>query len=395
MSERRRLFVAAALALAWAPALVAQQQSALLAERSRLRARVDSLRTLYESRRIAAEDSGLVDEVRIGALRLRTTPALVGVGRDALQLAVEDARDVLGADADSIAARLALTLRENRPTYRRRFSSLVGTSVTPTLPRITSLTLEAQDNAVPVTGARFDYPLDADALRASVLMLFERSAASRLAPATAKWLNGRVPLRTGADGIDEDLYRALATSNAAVVRRCAAGDRAACRLGFGLDSIPADRVSAWYEASDLPSLALTSGDPMQRSALSIALSVDERDACIVARQLEPCRRMIALLPAEAFRIPMPDFARASLVRLALEIGGPQAFDRWRANEGSSIGEQLAAAAGIGTDELVARWMARIQAARPKSPLPSPTFALASLACVLVCAGVASRGQPWK
>ncbi|MBW7933778.1 MAG: hypothetical protein H3C62_09250 [Gemmatimonadaceae bacterium] len=395
MSERRRLFVAAALALAWAPALVAQQDRALVAERNALRARVDSLRALEPALRAAADDSGLVDTVRVATLRLRTTPALASVAQSALALALEDARRVLGADADSVAARLALTLRENRTTARRRFSSLIGTTIVPTPERITSVTLDGQDHGVALAGARLDYPIDAEALRASVLMVFERSAGSRLAPETVTWLNGRVPLRATRAALDEELYRALATSDAAVVRRCAAGDRAACRLGFGLDSLPTDRVGAWYEASDLPALAKRSGDPMQRSALSVALSIDERDACTVARQIESCRRMIALLPATAFRIPMPDVARASLARLALEIGGPQAFDRWRANQAATVGEQLAAAASIDTDELVARWMARIQAARPKSPLPGPTFALASLACVLVCAGVALRGQPWN
>jgi hypothetical protein len=214
-------------------------------------------------------------------------------------------------------------------------------------------------------------------------------------PALDAWLNHRVPLGAPPTDFDASVYRMLATDPAAVVRRCAAGDRAACRLGFALDSLPADRVAAWYDASDLPTLAANAGDHIQRAPMVQAVGRDGQAACTVDGNLDQCRRMLALLPVDAVRIPMPDAARESLMRLALSMGGPQAVTRLRAARDSTLSGQLAAAAGVPADVLLDRWVRRLIAARPSSPLPNATFALASLACIALSAGWAVRGKPWN
>ena len=174
-----------------------------------------------------------------------------------------------------------------------------------------------------------------------------------------------------------------------------AGDRAACRLGFALDSMPTDRVRVWYDESDLPALAGIGGNAITRAQMFRSTSEAEADACIQRREVDACRHMLVQLPNDAIRPPMPDVARASLVRVALEIGGADALRRMRTSAGSTVGEQLASAAGVSVDHLLTRWMARVSMARPSPSLPSAIFVLASLACICACLAWAVRGQPWR
>lgn len=394
MSELR-LLAAACLALACAGALPAQEDAALLVRRSALRARLDSLGPVVKTLEAAARDSGLTAEVQAGPLHLRTTAALQSVATAAFAQAVADARRVLGADADSLAGHLLLTLREHRSKYRYRYYPIVGRVLVDTIERVVGASLEAVLDGRDVPGVTLTYPVDRDDLAASALSIMERAIANRLPSPVEPWLDHRVPLRATQLELGADLFRTLATSQAAVVRRCAAGNREACRLGFALDSVPSDPATAWYDESDLPTLARTAGDHIQRTGMTSALNRDEQEACTVQRQLEICRRMVALLPAGAFRIPMPDAARASLTRLAFEMGGARGIERMRASTDTTIAGQLAAVASVPAEALLARWMEQLIAARPSSPLPNATFILASLACIAVCLGWAMRGRPWN
>ncbi|MFA6165281.1 MAG: hypothetical protein WC700_01570 [Gemmatimonadaceae bacterium] len=394
MSELR-LLAAACLALACAGALPAQQDAALLTRRDALRARADSLQKVFGALDASARDAGLTSEVQAGTLRIRTTTALQPVAIAAFTRAVTEARRVLGADADSMAGHLQLTLREHRGTYRYKWFPIVGSVLVDTTEHIVGASLEGRLDGREVPGVRLDYPVDRDELAASALSIFERAIASRVPTPMEPWLDHRVPLHAAQAELGPDMFRTLATSEAAIVRRCAAGDRSACRLGFALDSVPSNPVLAWYDASDLPALARSAGDHIQRVGMTSALSRDEQDACTVQQQMEICRRMVALLPAGAFRIPMPGAARASLTRLAFEMGGARGIERLRASADTTIGGQLAAVAGVPADALLGRWMEKLIAARPSSPLPSATFVLASLACIMVCLGWAMRGRPWN
>lgn len=393
--SRLRLFAAALLALAGAGALPAQQDAELVVRRRALRARVDSLYRQVVVLEAAARDSGLTAEVQAGALRLRTTAALLPVATAAFTQAVSEARRVLGADADSLAGHLRLTLREHRSTHRYKWYPVVGRVLLDTTVRIVSASLEAKFDGRDVPGVTLNYPVDLAELSASALSVIERASANRVPKPIEPWLDHRLPLRAAQPDFGADQFRALATSGAAVVRRCAAGDPAACRLGFALDSVPSEPVTAWYDAADLPTLARSAGDHIQRAGMTSALTRDEQEACTVQRHLETCRRMVALLPAGAFRIPMPGAARASLTRLAFEMGGASSIERLRASTETTIGGQLAAVAGVPADALLRRWMEQLAAARPSSPLPGATFVLASLACIAVCLAWAMRGRPWN
>jgi hypothetical protein len=397
MSSGRVRAACAALclvSLVRAPALAAQGDS-LLVRRDALRARAESLAARVDQLEAAARDSGLVVTVQAMGYSLRTTTTLEPVATAALAQAAGVARELLGSEADSLTRRVHFTLRESWSLYRTSLLPFSRPTVATTRGLLAQVSLEATMDARGVAGTTLPYPVDRDELAADILNVLERAVALRLPDPVAPWLNTRVPLRATMSSVSAELYRALATADAAVVRRCVAGDRRACRTGFALDSMPADRIGAWYDDSDLPTLARTAGDAMQRSWMYQHLSRDEQDACVGERRPEACRHMLSLIPPEAFRIPMPDAARASLARLAMEIGGPQAVSRLRTSSAATVGGQLAAAAGIPADELLGRWMQQVIAARPHSPLPGVVFVVASLACIGVCLGWAMRSAPWR
>ena len=156
-----------------------------------------------------------------------------------------------------------------------------------------------------------------------------------------------------------------------------------------------NRVAAWYDESDLPMLASTAGTPLQRENAYRAFSAEEQEDCTVRRQFATCRQLLALLAPEAFRIPMPDAGRTALVRMALQVGGPDAARRLRTSTESTVALQISAASGVSVDSVIGLWQQRLMESRPHSPLPDAGFVLVSLGVIVVCGAWATKGQPWK
>jgi hypothetical protein len=396
MFERRLVFTTLLLACG-APTLAAQAgASALQARRAELAARAESLRMVVDRLRAAEEDSGLVMDAHAGSLHMRTTATLQPIASEALEQAMRATVGVMGAEAGTLAARVTLTLQEERS--KTQWSSLlpiVGPTLRETKERIVSASLSASLDGRYLSGVNISWPFSRDELAAAVVSMLERAAADGLPATLAGWMGRRLPLRDQPAEFWPDMYRSLATAEAVVVRRCASGDREACRLGFALDSIPVNRIAAWYDESDLPGLARTAGDPTLRSWVFRSMSTEDQEACTARGEPTACRRVVSLLPIEAFLVPMPDAARGELVRLAVQTGGARAIARLSASGDQPLAAQLSAAAGISADSLVGMWQRKVISARPASPLPDVTFVLASLACIAVCVAWAARGQPWK
>ncbi len=396
MSDRVVLTAFALLVLA-ARALPAQDELRVLqARRAQLMARVDSLSLVVRAQENAARDSNLRIVVHDGAASMRTTVALEGVGRDALKAATRQARLVLADDTDSLATDLQLSVREYSADYKvnRRFLGLGGYSLAATPATFAGAMLAVRFAAVDYSGTTLDWPVARADLTTGIVAAFERAASTRLPAALDGWLNHRVPLRADAAEFWTSLYRALATSSAAVTRRCVGGNLAACRLALAIDSMPTDRLTAWHDESDWQGLAVSAGDPLNRTALYQRMSIDEREQCTKLAKRDACLRMLSLIPPDALRIPVPEVGRAALFHMALERGGPGAFRRLSAGAAPSVAGMLGAAAGESADSLVSAWQRRVMAGRPHSPLPDTTFFLASTACIVVCGAWAARGRPW-
>ena len=399
MSDRyASLALFAALALACAPALGAQVRGdSLDAGAQQLKGRVDSLRMALRAQEIAERDASLLPERRIAGVGVRTTARLQPLASVAADAAVARARHLLGADVDAVTGSLHLTLRERTARTRkgRPWFNLRSNGDMATYDRLVAAELEATYEGESLSGYSFQWPLQGEELQQSILTLIERAASRQTPDPLARWLEHQLPLRAVTDAFWTDQYRAFATAGAAVVRRCTAGDRPACRLAFGLDSLPTDRLATWYDESDLPALVAFAGDGNQRGNMYRSFSDEEREDCGVNGRIETCRRMLALLPQDALSIPMPLTARASLAQLALELGGPGAISRLHKAAAATVASQLSAAAGVPIDSLIGRWQQRLMAARPHSPLPSTGFVLASMACIVVCGAWAARSEPWK
>ena len=407
MSDRRTrcawLATFAAFALGGVPALGAQalgaqaRQDSLAASAATLSRRVDSLRIELREQEAAELDAGLLPQRRVAGLRMRTTASTQKTAEQAVDAAVARARQVLGEDADTVVSALQLTLQERTVEARKRqaWFNLRSAGPLETVKRVTGADLEVSVEGTSQPGFSFRWPLDGDELQANILMLIERTAGRRAPDPLASWLNDQLPLRAQPDAFWTNLYRALATDDASTVRRCTAGDLAACRLALAVDSLPTDRVAAWYDESDLPKLVSAASNGFVRGHLERAFSPEEREDCSVNRHIEMCRRMLAAISPDAFGIPMPLPARSSLAQLAMEAGGPGSLSRMRGASAASVTTQLAAAAQMPVDTLIGRWQQRLMASRPRSPLPGAGFVLASMACIVVCGAWAARSAPWK
>jgi hypothetical protein len=395
MSDRR-VVMGLLLALASGHALPAQESvPAMQARLARLKARGDSLRAEARAQEMAARDSNLTVVVRVGTATMRTTPAIERPATEALTTATAQVRQYMGLTADSLAGRLRFAVREEHFPYAWRWRLFGRSSAARKDAKPSGAVLSASLDILDYSGMSLDWPIDRTELSNGLVTAFERAAGAQLSAPLDGWLNHRVPMRSDSAAFWTDLYRSLATSNAAVNRRCIGGDRDACRLALAIDSLPKDRLGAWYDESDFSGLALTAGDPFNRGEIGRLLTTDEQEQCTRDARIDICRRMLALLPPNAFRIPVSDAGRGALFRIAIQQGGAGAYARVLASTAPTVGERLSAAAQLPADSMVGIWQAKVMAARPHSPLPNAAFFLASTACIVVCGTWAARGQPWK
>jgi hypothetical protein len=100
-----------------------------------------------------------------------------------------------------------------------------------------------------------------------------------------------------------------------------------------------------------------------------------------------------MIPVDVIPLPTSPMLRESLVRFALAVGGPGAFERFAAAD--SLTARLEGAARMPVDSLVARWRAKLVAARSTSTAIDMTTALSSLFWVGVCACLALRSSRWR
>ncbi len=335
----------------------------------RLRARVDSLSRewarasaiadLADSLELQRAFSGR-DTIAVGALRIVTDPSPLPV-RAAAERAWP-ALDSLYGDAAQLLTRYPYVVRAFDPdTTAPRPTMYVGLAV----------------------------PWD---MSAAVLARLLVANAPMPPPdqALVSWLGGplRAPTRAAEDRTD--VYLQLVTAPSTPARACFLGTLAACRIALGLQA-GGDALDLWYPgAAERRALVTRAfGDYFNHGATAPALR-----ACIAGAD-SVCAALLRRVPAGTLPGPLSAQARITLVRVALGMGGRDAYGRLVAEAAAPIADRIAGAANAQLDDVLTRWRRQILAARPPA-VALPWWAVSlSLGWAAVFGLCALRSSRWR
>jgi hypothetical protein len=219
-----------------------------------------------------------------------------------------------------------------------------------------------------------------DALRESANHLL----AQRLDQDMRSWLDVQV----GPDTLPTSAWRGLrldlVSSNANIGPKCFDGDLTACHQALGLRPT-ADPVTEWYSESGRRRLVRAHEWSVRRgNGVATRSCLDGNDeACVVALHAAPS---VPLQVAPALR--------RSLAQLALQMGGPGAFERLYLSRGTPA-ERLMQTAGAPVDSIVRLWHARVRDTRAPSDAMTKEIAAMSLVWILMCGALSLRSSRWR
>lgn len=338
------------------------------------RARVQHLTNEFHSAAAAARrssarltDDATLDTVRAGSLVLLVEPAHEAMARRA----GDEAWTVLDAIYGSAASRLRtapLVIRTDPTTARHDDTTAVGIMLTAG------------------RSGRQLVSLDARTVGRRLVNQGTRTMRDAMDEPLRAWIGTYGAAALG-DPIHERAYEALVTSPSLVARGCLLGDIAMCREALLLAGTE-DRLARWYDAPRRRELALS-----RRRQLR-AMSPAAYDACLAGDDAA-CDVALAFLPPADVPPPLPVAARQSLVQVAVELGGRDAFARLLQPTSASLDERLSAATGMPSDSLLVAWRTRVMAAQPRRDgAPGSTQALA-LVWTAFFGFLATRSTRWR
>jgi len=334
------------------PRLQARADS-LAREWRRASAVADAIDSLERTRALAGRDT-----IRVGALTIVTDPSLLPL-REAASRAWPLIDSVYGDEAQQL---------EHRPY------AVVAVDPDTTVER-------------PPRHSGIEIPWDQDVASVTQLLL---SSVPVAAPDTAleSWLGGPLRPLVDTDHQRGGVYVQLVTAPSRASRRCLIGDLGGCRDALDLVE-HGDPLARWYpSARERRSLVLKTFTPYWSGQAQVSMF----RACDQGSD-SACTELLRSLPSGTLPPPLTYDARATLVNIALQLGGRAAYHRLMASVGRSIADRLALAGGVGVDTLLSRWRARIRRARP-APVSLPPFgmwiALGWTALFAVCGLRSSR-----
>ena len=206
--------------------------------------------------------------------------------------------------------------------------------------------------------------------------------------ALVSWLSGPLRPATRAAQDRTDVYLDLVTAPSTPARACYLGGLRDCRFALGLQS-GGDALDLWYpgaaERRALVNRAFT--DYFNHGANAPTLH-----ACAAGADTA-CEALLRRLPAGSLPSPLGAQARTTLVRVAMEMGGRDAYRRLVADPRAPMADRIASTANATLDEVIARWRHAILVSRPPSvalPWWAVSLALGWAAVFGVCALRSSR-----
>jgi hypothetical protein len=321
--------------------------------------REDSLRKLALPR----------DTVQAGVLTIRADSNLQQLARDAGLRATSALVARFGDRAADVRTHV-LTLSNSTMNVGDRTTAAVGEVDSLGRATLTSDVIAAAD----AVGESF-------ALRGSQLLT------DRLGRNFGRWLSNAIPVDSATRDEWVGVRIDLVTSPFAAARECYTGAIRSCELSLGVAG-EQDPARLWYTATKRRELVERDGYELRRG------HEDSFDQCVVHGNDAACLELAQLIPLEGVAPPLSADARQNLVRLAMSMGGPQAYARMlgAANTRSA---QLAAASGVSIDSLVSRWRAQVVMTEADHTTMTPGVALMSLVWVTTCGGLALGSSRWR
>ena len=359
-------FLAVVLA---APAVHGQTQA-------EYRARVEQLVPLWK-REVAAyqrEDSLRKarlprDTMRVDGLVLLADSALRNVARSAAALSAGALRRRFGSDLTP--------LRSEIYTVSRNTEWRIDTPMAD---------VGYVDSTGRVAGG-ITMPATADAIAESWTGIASQRMTAEVGPNFGEWLSNAIPVDSAATDTWVGVRIDVVTSQFAVSRQCYAGSISACELALGIRGTN-DPLRSWFNAAERRGVVLRDWDALHRTR------PDLMTACVMRREDSACVEAGELISKQALQPPLGTASRQALARLALDLGGAAGFARLRAAP-DSIGAQLAAAAGIPLDSLVARWRTAVVSTAAEHTTMTPGVAMMSICWVTACGALALRSSRWR
>ena len=367
--------VACVLAVA-ATAPVSAQRAASPAERAQER-RVDSIVAhLHRAKaELDAYDDSVarqrarMDTVQAGSLRLFVEASL----RSRVEPAARVAAARVEAEAGPAAARLTKRwvivrqLTDSTPD-----SIVVATAEGPKSPESLQIWGAPDDSLLTVW-------IHNDAMHlvaAEIPKAFKEWLYAELLPDsvnTVQWTNTRL---------------VLVSSYSTVAHRCYSGDIPACSIGLRLTEV-SDPVMEWYD--DAGRRRVVSAWLESRRYDRRRPEWDQAERCGAGADAA-C--IAALRQWRGLEDPVPPGERMILAKLAVQMGGPGAYERILSATGTPA-QRLAAAAGVPIDSVLRVWQRRVHDTRLPSEDFSVTIAATSLAWILACGALSLRSSRWR
>jgi hypothetical protein len=325
--------------------------------------RTTLLKARYDSESKAHLATFFVDTIRAGTIILYAIPSMRAVARIGADSAWLLLSRIYGRWADSarnarlLVSRLQMTGGE--PSRDQALADGLGASI-----------------------VGISEPVRADQITRGTLAIVSPLIYGRADGVLKRWLPWIYPdtvLRLHADA----MYEELATTPWSAARRCYSGDLTACRLSLGVTRV--DPATGWYNAMD------------RRVYVAQVLhgtSEAARD-CVDAGDDAACIASLKRAPGGAPEPPLGDQARQFLLALAINAGGPRAFERLMAHPQEPLDARIEAAADIPLDSLITRWRDQILAGHPKTVAADSQAAWAAVAWGIALTIVALRSTRWR
>ncbi len=309
------------------------------------------------------------DTVRVGVLSIVADSALTTLARESASAAQAKLAQRFGADLGALRSHL-FALFPARPPVKDH-------------PDVKFGEVDATGKAASVSRL----PRTRDAVGEAWAVRGSEILTRRLGPEFGAWLDNAIPLDSPTTAIWVGVRIDLVTSTFQASRQCYAGDIRECERALGV-SDDRNPIADWFTASERQEIIYRDRYQLRRA------KPQDFERCLAHNDDSACLALGALIPQHDVAPPLGPASRQSLVGLAMAIGGPASYGRM-IDAPEVLQAQLAAASGLPTDSLVARWRARVLTTKADNTTMTPGLALISLFWVATCGSLALGSSRWR